>query len=282
MSCAQCQGIAQEFDDRVARRELRRYRKRGPTGTTGRLVDAILAECGGAAPGTFLDVGGGVGVIQHELAAGGAPSGTHVDASPAYLSVARSEAERLGHADRVRYIEGDLVAMAGVDRGMVAGMDGAIVAGADGATAAGADEALVPPADIVTLDRVLCCYPDMPALVDASASRARRLYGVVVPREHLLMRLAAATLNLIQRLRRRPFRVFLHGMDRIDARIRRHGLRRVFHEDSLLWQIHLYRNEGDPPPGPSTPDPDSNPGPNSDSDSDPSSDFGSAPTSASA
>jgi hypothetical protein len=34
VSCAQCQGILQEFDSRVTRGELRRYRRRGASGTT--------------------------------------------------------------------------------------------------------------------------------------------------------------------------------------------------------------------------------------------------------
>ena len=38
-------------------------------------------------------------------------------------------------------------------------------------------------ADVVTLDRVICCYPDMEALVGRSAERALRLYGLVHPRD---------------------------------------------------------------------------------------------------
>jgi hypothetical protein len=38
-------------------------------------------------------------------------------------------------------------------------------------------------ADVVTLDRVICCYDDMPALVGRSAALAERLYGVVYPRD---------------------------------------------------------------------------------------------------
>ena len=41
--------------------------------------------------------------------------------------------------------------------------------------------ARVPSADVVVLDKVICCYPDMPALVQASAAKARRLYAIVVP-----------------------------------------------------------------------------------------------------
>jgi SAM-dependent methyltransferase len=213
VSCAQCQGIVQEFDGRVARRELRRYRRRGVSGTARRLVRAIVER--GVSGRTFLDVGAGVGAIHHELMAAGAASGTDVDASPAYLDAARDEARRRGFADRVRYLQGDFVALS----------------------------ALVDPADIVTLDRVLCCYPDMPALVDASASRARVLYGLAFPREHLFLRMAVRVLNLIQRLRRHPFRVFLHGASHIDARVRAHGFAPAWRGHSFLWQIHLYAKD---------------------------------------
>jgi len=214
MSCAQCKGIVQEFDHRLARRELRRYRRKGPSGTTRRLLLALRGA--GVKDASFLDIGGGVGAIQHGLLAAGAAGGTHVDASPAYLDAARDEASAQGHADRVRYVEGDFVALAPE----------------------------MEPADVVTLDRVLCCYHDMPAMVDASAPLARRLYGVVYPREHLPMRVAFRLINFIQRLRRRPFNVFLHGTAAVDRRIRGHGFRKLFQGTSPLWQIHLYIKEG--------------------------------------
>jgi magnesium-protoporphyrin O-methyltransferase len=221
VSCAQCKGIVQEFNDRVAGRELRRYRRRGPSGSTRRLLDALAAQ--GVSGRSFLDVGGGVGAIQHDLITRGASHGTHVDASPAYLAAARSEAERLGHADRVRFIEGDFVALApDVDA-----------------------------VDVVTLDRVLCCYDDMPALVDASASRARALYGLVFPREHLLMRSGVALLNVFQRIRRRPFNVFLHGTASVEARVLSNGFRKILHATTPLWQIHLYRRDEASAPAPS-------------------------------
>lgn len=218
MSCAQCKGIVQEFDDRLARRELRRYRRRGASGTTRRLLDALLEH--GVAGRSFLDIGGGVGAIQHELMAAGARHGTHVDASPAYLAAARDEAVRQGHADRVRYLEGDAVEL-------------------------GAE---LDAADLVTLDRVICCYDDMPALVDASASRARVLYGLVFPREHWFMRLGVWGLNVIQRLRGHPFNVFLHDTASVEARVRSHGFRKILHAHSPLWQIHLYLKDDGPSP----------------------------------
>lgn len=217
MSCAQCKGIVQEFDDRVARRELTRYRRVGATGTTRRLLGVIRGA--GVQGATFLDVGGGIGALQHGLMGAGAAGGIHVDASPAYLAASRSEALALGYAERIRYLEGDFVALAPE----------------------------IEPVDVVTLDRVVCCYHDMPALVDAAAARARRLLGLVFPREHLLVRMGVRGINAVQRLRRRPFNVFLHGAESIEARIRRHGFQRFYLRRSFLWQTHLYIKEDGPP-----------------------------------
>jgi hypothetical protein len=174
------------------------------------LVDALVRTGVGGA--SFLDVGGGVGVIQHELMARGASSGTSIDASPAYLATARSEAQERGYGDRMRYVEGDLVE----ERDRVEG------------------------ADLVTLDRVVCCYPDMPALVDASASRARRAYGLVYPRDNALGRLAIGVVNLVQRIRRHPFRAFLHPTAEVEARVSRHGLTKTYHANWTVWQVALF------------------------------------------
>src|SRR3990172_12928240 len=153
MSCAQWQGIERMSDRRAAERELRQYRAAGPGGTTRLLIDALKAE--GVAGLTLLDIGGGVGAIQHELLRAGVRSATAVDASSAYLDAAQAEAARLGHADQVVYHHGDFVEM--VPR--------------------------IEPHDIVTLDRVICCYHALEALVGLSALRPRPLYPLLFPRD---------------------------------------------------------------------------------------------------
>ncbi|MDH3207161.1 MAG: class I SAM-dependent methyltransferase [Gemmatimonadota bacterium] len=210
MTCSRCQGIEDQFDARTARRQLRRYRRKGAVKTTRMLLDA-LSEAGirGA---SFLDIGGGVGAIQHELADDGAGSGTSVDASPAYLETAKEEAQSRGYADRMRYIAGDFVeAQADVDA-----------------------------ADLVTLDRVVCCYSDMEALVDASASRARRAYGLVYPRDNILARAAIRVVNLVQLMRRCPFRAFIHPTEAVEARVEQHGLIKTYHANWTMWQVTVF------------------------------------------
>jgi 2-polyprenyl-3-methyl-5-hydroxy-6-metoxy-1,4-benzoquinol methylase len=199
------------FGERTAARDLKRYRRRGPSKPTRVLLDALRAR--GVQGASVLDIGGGVGAIQHELLDAGAEAATGVDASPAYLKAAGEEARRRGHADRVNHREGDFVALA--DR--------------------------VAPADVVTLDRVICCYPDMDALVGRSAERARRLYGLVYPRDAWWTRLAFRCVNLGLRTARREFRVFVHHTEAVDAVATARGLTRGLQRTAgPVWQVAVY------------------------------------------
>jgi magnesium-protoporphyrin O-methyltransferase len=211
MICCDCCGFDDFFDAKHAAKEMRRYRRKGPIRSTALLVEALRTA--GVEDATILDIGGGIGAIQHQLLGSGAASAVDVDGSQAYLDVARAEAERSGHADRIRFVRGDFVDLAGT----------------------------IDAADVVTLDRVICCYPDMPTLVDLSADRARRLYGLVFPREHLLMRVARPIINTWSRLKRSPMRFFLHGPREVDRRVRERGLSPVARARTLLWNVVVYR-----------------------------------------
>ena len=210
MSCPQCQGIETFFDQREAERELRSYRKNGPAGITSLLLDAIRAE--GVDGASLLDVGGGVGAIQHELLGAGAASAVSVDASGAYLAVAKEEAERRGLADRIEQRFGDFVDMA----------------------------PQIGQADIVTLDKVICCYHDVEQLVRLSSAKAKRIYAVVYPRYNLLFRALAKLASVYFRLRRTSFRVFVHPTAVVEALVEGNGLRRTFYRKRGAWQVALF------------------------------------------
>ena len=204
------------FDDRAARRELAAYRRSGPTGGTRRLIDAIKQE--GVENARVLDIGGGVGVIGVELLSAGAARLTDVDASGAYRAAARSEVEWRGFADRATFRHADFVEVAGD----------------------------VEAADIVTLDRVVCCYGNWAALVDRSAERASTLYGLVYPNERWWMRMIVGVGNAALRLFRQRFRFYVHPERAIDARIRAAGFERRLHHRGWLWQTVLYARSAGP------------------------------------
>jgi magnesium-protoporphyrin O-methyltransferase len=95
-------------------------------------------------------------------------------------------------------------------------------------------------ADIVTLDRVICCFDDMERLVQLSAGKAARLYGAVFPRDVQWMHIGLGLINLVQRLRRATFRVFLHDPRAIDDVLRSAGLRRRSERHTAGWQVVVY------------------------------------------
>ena len=209
MDCC-AHGYDTQFDDAHAAKELKHFRKEGAGDTTRALVNLLRAR--GVQGATILDIGGGIGAIHHELLDSGAERAVHVDASAPYIRAARDEAGGRGHAERVEFVYGDFVTEA----------------------------ESIAPADIVTLDKVICCYPDMERLVAESASRARRLYGAVFPRDRWFLRLGFPAINAFQRLRRRAFRVYLHSPDAIDAVARRAGLERGSVSDTFVWRVVVY------------------------------------------
>jgi len=209
-----CAGPGNVFTERTARDELRRYRRDGPDRPTRILTDAIVAE--GVEDATLLDIGAGVGVIQLELLGSGARSAESIDASPAFLAVARDEAERRGLGDRIAQREGDFVALA----------------------------ESVPAADIVTLIRVVCCYPAMAELVGTSADHARRVLGIVYPRDAWWTRTGTRLVNLGSRLFRNPFRFYIHPEPEMDRLIRAAGFERRVLDRGRIWQVAVYVRQG--------------------------------------
>ena len=213
--CAYCQATDKEFGPARARRDLRRYHKKGPDKTTRMLLSAIRER--GLSSGTLLDVGAGVGVLHHELLGHQVETATHVEVSSAYLTEARAETTRRGNDDRVSFVQGDFVDVA----------------------------PQVADADVVTLDRVICCYPDYLSLLRAAGGKARHLCALSYPRDRWTVRLAIAVMNLFGRLRGSAFRVFVHPNAAVDAAMRDLGFRPCSSETTVVWQASLYERCAD-------------------------------------
>ncbi len=98
----------------------------------------------------------------------------------------------------------------------------------------------IEPADLVALDRVICCYPDMDALVRLSVAHARRRYGVVFPRDTPWIRAMGATANAFARLFRQRFRIWVHPTAGVDAIVRAAGFVPRLERRTLFWQVVVY------------------------------------------
>ena len=138
-SCGVC-GVAAErqFTEQIAARDLKSYLAKGPGRTTRLLRDGLLQA--GQVDGVLLDIGAGIGALTFELLEAGATRAIAVDASPAYIATASSEAARRNRLDAIQFIRDDFLDAA----------------------------SQIPSAAVVTLDRVVCCYPASVPLLTAA------------------------------------------------------------------------------------------------------------------
>ena len=206
MDCCEPDLYDTQFDVEHACDRLREYRRNGPKGWTARLIEELSR--GGVEGLTVLDIGAGVGAVHQALLAAGASAATDVDASGAYIAAAKEEAERRGVGDKVSYVKGD-----------------AVQVGPD-----------VAEADLVALDRVVCCYVDMEALVRMASTHTRRRLGMVFPKDSRWIRAGVGLSNRWSGFRGDPFRVYVHRTEAVLAVARAAGLEPVTTHRGFFWQ----------------------------------------------
>ncbi len=206
MGCSCCSGVAEMFDERQAERDARRYRRRGLDRPSRRIVELLHGSIEGA---EVLEIGGGIGAVDIELLREGASAATVVELSPGYEKTAEKLLGETGLRDRVRRVVGDLVG----------------------------DPSLAGEADVAVLNRVVCCTPDAPAVVDAAAARARRRLVLSFPPDNALARVAAAVVNLVLRIRGSSFRAFVHARAEILGPAEARGFRVESDTRAGVWRV---------------------------------------------
>jgi SAM-dependent methyltransferase len=198
------------FDAREAEHDLADWRRNGLPGPTAELIEALRVD--GIDGAAVLDIGAGVGMVHLELLAAGAARALDVDASAAYLAAAKGEAERRGLADRVEYRHGDVVELA----------------------------ATLPAADVVALDRVICCYPDLDRLLAAALATRPRLIGLVHPVDAAWIRASTVLFNAVSGLLRRHHSFYVHRRAQMDRIMREAGFVERHRGGARFWKVTVY------------------------------------------
>ena len=205
--CCTPRGYADIFSEKRAWAAAKRYRAKGLDATSKRIVDAALAR--GVEGSTVLEVGGGIGSIQIELLRAGAERAVSVELTPTYENAAADLLREAGLQDRV-------------ERKVLDFVDAA---------------AAVDAADIVVMNRVICCYPDMPRLAGAAAERTGGLLVMSFPRRRWWTRLLVTVANAVLRIARREFQIFVHPPEGIRRTSELHGLRTLSDQRGVFWEV---------------------------------------------
>jgi SAM-dependent methyltransferase len=204
------------FDDWVDHWSKQSKRKRVVAGVSAHLLRGL--EGAGISERTVLDVGCGIGDLAIEAVRHGAARAFGVELSAKAVDEARRLAVERGVADRTSFQVGD------------------------------GSEMRLPNADVVVLNRVFCCYRDAEALLENSLSAAGSVYAFTTPPSKGLggafVKAQSRLWNVWYRLRDRKFqgfRVYVHDVDRIDARVQSAGFRRIRRERRrFVWHLAVY------------------------------------------
>ena len=208
--CSPHSRSAGRFFSWFARRYRRRFQRKGFEPLQRSLLEGIAQA--GVRSATILEIGCGVGALHQYLLKQGAASAVGVDLAPRMIEEAEALAREYGLADRARYRVGDFVEEAGT----------------------------FDPADVVILDKVICCYPDARRIVETSAARARRTYAYSIPRNRWYTRLSVSLTALAFRLLRSDFRPYVHDPEKIDAWLTAAGFARRYEARTVAWLARAY------------------------------------------
>jgi predicted RNA methylase len=209
VSCCSPRDYGDFFNEKVARRDAERYRRKGLGRASRRFVELVSGR--GIDGATVLEIGGGTGTLQLELLARGAARTENVELSPAYEVPASALLEERGLSARVDRRVADFAA----------------------------EPDVAVKADVVLLHRVVCCYPDYETLLAAAATKAQRVLAFSFPLDTTLARAVMAILNLCQRVRGCGFRSYVHSERAMLDVAARQGFHVAGLERAGLWRLAL-------------------------------------------
>jgi magnesium-protoporphyrin O-methyltransferase len=201
--------VDQLFTSKKAGQELERYRRKG-AGPTARLLIEGLSQAG-MVEGTLLDVGAGVGALTFDLLDRGIRRAVIVEASAGYAAAASDEAVRRGHTTHIELKRGDFLEVAQT----------------------------LPNASVVTLDRVICCYPLYELLLSEALRHAERGFAFSYPRDRWYARTGMKLENALRR-HKTKFRTFVHPESRMRELIEDAGFELVSQRQTIIWSADVF------------------------------------------
>jgi hypothetical protein len=207
--CCTPSGYGDIFDEKQARRSLRRYDRKGLDKMASSMVGFLVSR--GMEGRSVLEAGGGIGAIQVELLRAGASSSSNVELSGEYESAAHELSRRENLTDLVTRRVGDFVELATDLR-----------------------------ADDVVMHRVICCYPYPERLMSAALGASDRFVAATFPRDRLGPKIAISASNAVCRLKGADFRSFLHSPEKIMGLADAAGFEVAFEDRDFVWNAVVW------------------------------------------
>ncbi len=189
---------------------LKGFRRKGLAKEQGLLVEGISRQS--LAGRSILEIGCGVGGLHLSLLQKGAETASGIDLSEGMIQRATALARELSLADRTSYAQGDFVER----------------------------HAGIKAADIVILDKVVCCYEDVMSLVNKSMSKATHLYALTHPRSNLIVKSMLSIPIFFGKMFRWSFHPYWHDWDAMTKSIEQSGFRPLYRNSTFFWAVQVF------------------------------------------
>ena len=202
-----------DIDAKKAKKQYKHYLKNGPSKVTAKLIEQLANSKIGA---SLLDVGGGIGAIQWWFLRNGGIQTYGVDASTGYTHFAIEYAAQNDFKESSHFILGDFTTLAPE----------------------------LPPVNHVTLDKVICCYPDFEAIINQACSKASGTVSLSYPMDGFVADIVRWFGVLSMKLIRNPFKPYVHRVASVRALFVENGFKLREQETSFPWHIQTYEKDG--------------------------------------
>ena len=201
---------AGKFFSFFARSYRKRFAKKGLGTSQQQLINGIKQA--NFQDKTLLEIGCGVGHFHQLMLEQGARSAVGVELASKMLAEAKDWARQRGLSDKTQYIEGDFISIAEI----------------------------LESADIVIMDKVVCCYPDADSLIHRSLEKCQSIYALTYPRKVWYTRLGTQILALLMKLLGSDFRPYVHDPEQIENWISEQGYKKLMQNQTSIWLTQVY------------------------------------------
>jgi len=210
MTCKHCCDADRFFDLKGAKKELKKYRRKGAKSATKKLI-TFLNELN-VSEKTLLDIGGGIGALQWNHLKQGGASTTDVDASSGYLKIAREYANENSWTEKSNFLAGDFYG----------------------------DIGQIQKHDIVTMDKVICCYPDFKVLLQKAMDHCNETLALSFPIDGPISKFLSFFVKLWMKLNGSTFHPYIHEQKEIENLIHSGGFKLARSGFTFPWSVRLY------------------------------------------
>ena len=204
-----CCGADQLFDSKTAKKQYKKYLKKGPSKVTKKLIGQLEKNNTGV---SLLDVGGGIGAIQWWFLNQGGKHTFGVDASTGYTALVQEHAAKNNLKEITQFMIGDFTAIA--------------------------DD--LPQVDHVTLDKVICCYPDFEAILNLACTKTINTVSLSYPMDGFIADIFRSLGVLFMKLTGNPFKPYVHHVASVRELFVENGFEVKEKELSFPWYIETY------------------------------------------